>query len=138
MASILVVEDYRDSRSVVELILRDAQHQVYTASDGATGLQLAACMHPDVILMDLAMPNVDGWEATRQLKADPETRDIPVIAFTAQLDPESLDRATTAGCEAVLGKPFEIDEMLRQIDACLSIAAHRSNGVLHYSKEPKH
>lgn len=127
MASILVVEDYRDSRSVVELILHDAMHQVYTASDGEAGLKLAACLHPDVILMDLAMPNVDGWEATRQLKADPDTRNIPVIAFTAQLDPDSLARANAAGCEAVLGKPFEIDEMLRQIDLCLLIAAHRSS-----------
>ncbi|MBC8162110.1 MAG: response regulator [Roseiflexaceae bacterium] len=116
MASILVVEDYRDSRTVIELILRDAHHQVYSAPDGAAGVQAAAKMRPDVILMDLAMPNMDGWEAARQLKADPSTRGIPIIAFTAQVDPEALELAARAGCVSVLTKPFEIDELLRQID----------------------
>ena len=120
MASILIVEDYRDSRSVVELILRDADHEVYTASDGEKGVQLATNHRPDVILMDLAMPNLDGWEATRQLKANPSTRDIPVIAFTAQVDHDSLDRAVLAGCSAVVEKSFEIDTLLGQIDACIA------------------
>ena len=124
MASILVVEDYRDSRSVVELILRDARHEVHTAADGAIGLRIANNVRPDLILMDLTMPNMDGWEATRRLKANPGTRDIPVIAFTAQVDRDSLDRAVSAGCNAVIAKPFEIDTLLGQIADCLQQARH--------------
>lgn len=122
MASVLVVEDYRDSRSVVELILRDALHSVMTAPDGVVGVELALRIKPDVILMDLAMPNMDGFEATRQLKASPTTCSIPVIAFTAQVDEDSIKQAVRAGCVAVIAKPFEIDTLLEQIDACLNAA----------------
>jgi two-component system cell cycle response regulator DivK len=119
MAYILVVEDYRDTRSFVELLLRDAEHQVLTAPDGVVGLRMALCSRPDLILMDLALPKIDGWEATRRIKADPQTRHIPVIAFTAQVDSDSLARAEAAGCEAVIAKPFEIDTLLDQIQVCL-------------------
>lgn len=122
MASVLVVEDYRDSRSVVELILRDALHNVYTAPDGAVGVRLASRIKPDIILMDLAMPNMDGFEATKRLKSSPKTCNIPVIAFTAQVDEDSIQRAVCAGCVAVVAKPFEIDALLDQIDACLKVA----------------
>ncbi len=120
MASILVVEDYCDNRNVVELILRDAQYEVHSAADGNIGVGLAMLVRPDLILMDLAMPNMDGWEATRRLKANSATRDIPVIAFTAQMDSESLERAIAVGCVAVIEKPFEIDTLIGRINACLS------------------
>lgn len=120
MPSILVVDDYRDNRNVVELILQDAEYNVISATDGAAGVCKAMDYHPDLILMDLSMPNLDGWEATRQLKANPQTRNIPVIAFTAQVDDNSVDRAVLAGCAAVIFKPFDIDTLLEQIDACLS------------------
>lgn len=123
MANILVVEDYRDNRNVVELILRDAFHEVNSASDGAIGLALALNSLPDLVLMDLAMPNIDGWEATRRLKANPRTSHIPVIAFTAQMDSAALEQAVLAGCAAVIAKPFEIDVLLDQINACLALSA---------------
>ncbi|HEX5692524.1 MAG TPA: response regulator [Roseiflexaceae bacterium] len=117
MASILLIEDTRDTRTVVELILQDAGHSVISAADGASGLAVAAAKTPDLILMDLALPRVDGWEATRRLKANPATRDIPVVAFTAHVLQEDADRAREAGCEAIIVKPFDIATLLNQIDA---------------------
>ena len=116
MAYILLVEDTQDNRAIVELILRDAGHTVLSVGDGESGLAAAAALHPDLILMDLALPCVDGWEATRRLKADPVTRDIPVVAFTAHVLQEDADRAREAGCVAVIAKPFEINTLLSQID----------------------
>jgi CheY-like chemotaxis protein len=117
MAYILLVEDTQDNRAIAELILRDAGHTVLSVADGESGMAAAAALHPDLILMDLALPFVDGWEATRRLKADPATRDIPVVAFTAHVLQEDADRAREAGCVAVIAKPFEIDTLLGQIDA---------------------
>jgi two-component system, cell cycle response regulator DivK len=118
MANILVVEDSHDNREITEMILRSAGHNVMSAADGASGIA-AAGAHPDLILMDLALPRVDGWEATRRLKANPATRDIPIIAFTAHLMKDDIERAKDAGCVAVIGKPFEIDTLLQQIDLYL-------------------
>jgi two-component system cell cycle response regulator DivK len=117
MAYILLVEDTQDNRAIVELILRDAGHTVLSVADGESGMAAAAALHPDLILMDLALPLVDGWEATRRLKSDPATRDIPVVAFTAHVLQEDADRAREAGCVAVIAKPFEINTLLDQIEA---------------------
>ena len=116
MAYILLVEDTQDNRAIAELILREAGHTVLSVADGESGMAAAATQHPDLILMDLALPLVDGWEATRRLKADPATRDIPVVAFTAHVLQEDADRAREAGCVAVIAKPFEIDSLLGQIE----------------------
>jgi two-component system cell cycle response regulator DivK len=120
LACILIVEDTADIRKVVELILDDAGHAVVSACTGEQGVVAAAHAQPDVILMDLALPSMDGWEATRRLKADPVTREIPVIAFTANVMPDATEHALDAGCSAVITKPFEIDALLNQIDTCLS------------------
>jgi two-component system, cell cycle response regulator DivK len=117
MAYILLVEDTQDNRAIAELILREAGHTVLSVADGESGLAAAIAVRPDLILMDLALPFVDGWEATRRLKADPATRDIPVVAFTAHVLQEDSERAHEAGCVAVIAKPFEIDTLLNQIDA---------------------
>jgi CheY-like chemotaxis protein len=119
MAHILVVEDTPDNRTIAELILLDAGHTVVSVSDGASGILAAKKAHPDVILMDLSLPKLDGWEATRRLKSNPCTRDIPVIAFTAHILPGDLDRAMAAGCAAVIAKPFEIDLFLNEIEILL-------------------
>ncbi|HJZ50295.1 MAG TPA: response regulator [Roseiflexaceae bacterium] len=120
MALILVVEDARDNRTIAELILQSAGHTVISVGDGASAVGVAASMRPDAILMDLSLPRLDGWEATRRLKANPATCDIPVIAFTAHTLPSDIERAMTAGCARVIAKPFEIDFFLAQIDALLS------------------
>ena len=117
MAYILLVEDTQDNRAIAELILREAGHTVVSVADGESGMAAAIAVRPDLILMDLALPFVDGWEATRRLKANPATRDIPVVAFTAHVLQEDSERAREAGCIAVIAKPFEIDTLLRQIDA---------------------
>jgi len=130
MAHILVVEDARDNRTIAELILRSAGHTVVCVGDGASAVRAATSAHPDAILMDLSLPKLDGWEATRRLKADPATRDIPVIAFTAHTLPIDLERARAAGCDTVIAKPFEIDFFLHQIDVLLTQhAAEKSRRV---------
>ena len=120
MSHILVIEDYRDNRDMAELILRDEGYIVTSAGDGLNGVALAIELHPDLILMDLTLPRLNGWEATRRLKAHPATQRIPVVAFTAHVIPEELSRALSAGCVAIISKPFELDIFLRQIAAVLS------------------
>jgi two-component system, cell cycle response regulator DivK len=119
MAYILLVEDTQDNREIAEIILRDAGHTVLSVEDGASSMIAAATAQPDLILMDLALPQIDGWEATRRIKANPATCDIPVIAFTAHVLQEEAERARAAGCAAVIAKPFEIDMLLKQIDMLL-------------------
>ena len=119
MAHILLVEDAPDNRTIAELILQSAGHTVVSVGDGASAVGIAVITRPDAILMDLSLPQLDGWEATRRLKANPATCDIPVIAFTAHILPSDLDRARAAGCATVIAKPFEIDVFLAQIDALL-------------------
>jgi len=84
MSQVLIVEDYDDARMMVEMILEDAGYHVLLASDGVEGVTLARTHHPDAILMDIFMPGLDGIEATRQIKADPATASVPVIAYTAK------------------------------------------------------
>jgi CheY-like chemotaxis protein len=123
MAHILIVEDYRDTRDVTQLILADAGHRVSIASDGVRGLYLAARDQPDLILMDLALPQLDGWAATQRLKAYPLTWHIPVVAFTAHVTQEDIARARMAGCAAVISKPFEIDTLLNTVAIALKPSA---------------
>ena len=85
MAHILVVEDTHDNREVAELILRDAGHTVVSAQDGVSGVAAATTDHPDLILMDLSLPGVDGWSTTRDFKSDPDLKAIPIIALTAHV-----------------------------------------------------
>jgi CheY-like chemotaxis protein len=125
MFHILVVEDYRDNREVARLILSDAGYNVSTAGDGLRGVQLAIQCHPDLVLMDLSLPRLNGWEATQRLKATPATRFIPVVAFTAHVLPDDLARAHAAGCSAVIAKPFEIDTLLNEIAALLAQPARQ-------------
>src|SRR5215213_4439358 len=120
MAHILIVEDAPDNRAIAELILKSAGHTVIRIGDGACAVCIAVSIRPYAILMDLSLPQLDGWEATRRLKANPATCDIPVFSFTAHILPSDLERALAAGCATVIAKPFEIDVFLAQIDALLS------------------
>lgn len=102
---ILVVEDDPDNRRIVSKVLSVEGYQVLEATDGMEALTQARAQRPDLILMDLAMPNMDGWEATRQLKGAPETRSIPVVALTAVAMRGDEEQARAAGCDDYLSKP---------------------------------
>jgi two-component system cell cycle response regulator DivK len=104
-ARILVVEDDPDNRRIVVKVLAIDGYTTLEAADGESAVALARREHPDAILMDLAMPGVDGWEAARRLKADPATADIPIVALTAFALRGDEDRAREAGCDAYLSKP---------------------------------
>jgi two-component system, cell cycle response regulator DivK len=102
---VLVVEDDTDNRRIVVKVLSVEGYHVVEATDGVEALARAREEHPDLILMDLALPNMDGWEATRQLKSDPATRAIPVVALTAFAMRGDEERARAAGCDDYLPKP---------------------------------
>jgi two-component system cell cycle response regulator DivK len=102
---ILVVEDDTDNRRIVSKVLSVEGYSVVEAIDGVDALAKVHTEHPDLILMDLAMPNMDGWEATRRLKSDPQTRAIPVVALTAVAMRGDEEEARAAGCDDYLSKP---------------------------------
>src|SRR5262245_20532687 len=112
MAKLLVVEDYDDARLMLEMILADAGYEVVLAADGLEGVAMARRHQPDAILMDIFMPGLDGIEATRQLKADPSTREVPVIAYTAK--PASV-RDGEELFAAVCPKPCDPDDLLKLV-----------------------
>jgi CheY-like chemotaxis protein len=117
MARILIVEDVELNRDLLVQLLED-DHEVTTATDGAAGLEAAARLQPDLILMDLSLPVVDGWEASRRLKADPALRHIPVIALTAHAMQGDEAKARECGCDDYLAKPINEDllfEKLRRV-----------------------
>lgn len=102
---ILIVDDFEDNREMYTQFLRFNGYRVAEAVDGRDALAKAGALHPDLIVMDLSLPGVDGWEATRRLKADPTTRDIPVIALTGHALAGHAEGAMAAGCDAFVTKP---------------------------------
>jgi CheY-like chemotaxis protein len=114
---ILYVEDNEDNVYVLKSRLMRAGHTVLVAADGARAVAMAAAERPDLILMDLSLPVLDGWEATRRIKAAPETRHIPVIALTAHAMAGDRERAIAAGCDDFDTKPVEMSRLLDKIDA---------------------
>ncbi len=120
---ILYVEDNEDNIYVLETRLRRQGHAVLIARDGASGVQLAAAERPDVILMDLSLPLLDGWEATRQIKAAPATQHIPVIALTANAMAGDREKALAAGCDDFDTKPIELPRLLGKIAALATSAS---------------
>jgi CheY-like chemotaxis protein len=111
---ILIVEDVEYNRDLLVQLLED-DYEVLTAADGAAGIELAARGRPDLILMDLSLPVVDGWEATRRLKARPETLAIPVIALTAHAMQGDEDKARACGCDDYLTKPIDEDQLFAKL-----------------------
>jgi two-component system, cell cycle response regulator DivK len=114
MKRILIVEDVELNRDLLAQLLED-EYEILCASDGASGLALAARERPDLILMDLSLPVLDGWEATRRLKADPELRGVPVIALTAHAMEGDEARARACGCDDYLPKPLDEDRLFEKL-----------------------
>jgi CheY-like chemotaxis protein len=121
---ILIVEDVELNQDLLVQLLEDAYH-IVTADDGAAGIEMAAREQPDLILMDLSLPVVDGWEATRRLKAAPATRDIPVIALTAHAMQGDEDKARACGCDGYLTKPIDEDQLFAKLDGFLNPGGER-------------
>ena len=114
---ILYVEDNDDNVFVLKSRLARAGFTVIIAPDGAQGVAMAASERPDLILMDLSLPVLDGWEATRQIKAAPETKHIPVIAITAHAMTGDREKALAAGCDDFDTKPVDLPRLLEKIRA---------------------
>lgn len=117
--TLLLVEDNEMNRDMLTRRLQRAGFAVVTAADGAEALERAVADRPAVILMDLSLPVLDGWEATRRLKADAATRDIPVIALTAHAMDSDRERALAAGCDDFDTKPVELARLLAKIGKLL-------------------
>jgi CheY-like chemotaxis protein len=115
LAKILLVEDNELNRDMLSRRLCRRGHQVVEAADGEAALALAASERPDLILMDMSLPVMDGWEATRRLKAVPATRPIPVIALTAHAMVAEREESLAAGCDDFDTKPVEIERLLGKI-----------------------
>lgn len=116
---ILYVEDNDDNIYVVKSRFTRAGFTVLVANDGEQGVALAAAERPDLILMDLRLPVLDGWEATRRIKSQPETRHIPIIALTAHAMSGDRERALAAGCDDFDTKPVELPRLLEKVRALL-------------------
>jgi two-component system, cell cycle response regulator DivK len=119
MRKILIVEDVEYNRDLLVQLLEE-EYEVVTAADGAAGIEAAARDRPDVILMDLSLPGIDGWEATRRLKARPETEAIPVIALTAHAMQGDEERARSCGCDDYLPKPLDEEQLFAKLTRLLA------------------
>jgi CheY-like chemotaxis protein len=119
MAKILLVEDNELNRDMLSRRLIRRGYEVVMASDGAEALASAASEQPDLILMDMSLPVIDGWEATRRLKSDPRLRGIPVIALTAHAMAGDRERALEAGCDEFDTKPIEFERLLSKMTRLL-------------------
>jgi CheY-like chemotaxis protein len=119
MARILLVEDNEMNRDMLSRRLARRGHEVLVAVDGAEGVARASADLPDLILMDMSLPVLDGWDATRRIKADPATSKIPVIALTAHAMSGDRDQALAAGCDDYDTKPIEFDRLVEKIAALL-------------------
>ena len=120
MHKILLVEDNEDNRDMLARRLQRKGYSVAVAIDGQEGVDLARSEQPDLILMDMRLPVLDGWEATRQLKAAPESASIPVIALTAHAMSGDREKAMAAGCDDYDIKPIEMSRLLNKIETLLT------------------
>ena len=119
MPKILIVEDNEENRDSLTRRLERRGFEIIIAVDGRAGVETAVAEKPDLVLMDMNMPEMDGWEATRQIKANPELAGVPVIALTAHAMTGDRERAIEAGCVDYHTKPIEFPKLLAQIEAFL-------------------
>ncbi len=122
MSKILLVEDNEMNRDMLTRRLERKGYKVVIAVDGQAGVDMASSASPDIILMDLSLPVIDGWEATRQIKADPATQGIPLIALTAHAMAGDEQKAREAGCDDYDTKPVDLKRLLGKIENLLGSA----------------
>lgn len=119
MSKLLLVEDNEMNRDMLSRRLQRKGHQVIIAVDGVEGVELAQSQQPDLILMDMSLPILDGWQATQQLRASPQTNDIPIIALTAHAMAGDREKCLLAGCDDYETKPVEFSRLLGKIQVLL-------------------
>jgi CheY-like chemotaxis protein len=122
MPKILLIEDNEMNRDMLSRRLVRGGYEVIIAEDGARGVAMASSDRPDLILMDMSLPVIDGWEATRRIKATSELRKIPIIALTAHAMTTDRDKALEAGCDDYDTKPIELQRLLGKIETLLAAA----------------
>ncbi|MDH3540077.1 MAG: response regulator [Acidimicrobiia bacterium] len=116
---VLVIDDVKSVLQLIRAALIDHPVDVLTAIDGGSGLALAQEITPDLVLLDLALPVMDGWEILAALRADPATRNVPVVIVTAHGDSDTASRARELGADGFIAKPFRPAELRRIIEGCL-------------------
>jgi len=120
MAKILIAEDERDIRDLVAFTLRFAGHEVFTATNGEEAVEMAPKVNPDLILMDVRMPRMTGYEACKVMKADPEMKDIPVVFLSAKGQENEIQQGLEVGAEEYLLKPFAPDQLTKRVKDILA------------------
>jgi two-component system cell cycle response regulator DivK len=118
-AKIIVVEDNIDNQNLLRLLLEREGFQVATAINGREGLEMIRQEQPELIVLDLSMPIVDGWELIKHVKADPKIGSIPIVVVTAYLQPGEKIRVFEAGCNGYVFKPFKVSDLMDEIERCL-------------------
>ena len=121
---ILVVDDSEDMRDLLQRLLERAGYHVVVAEDGQASLTQSKLHHPDLILMDLSLPDMDGWEAVGHLRKMREFQKTPIIAVTAHVSPQERARALAAGCTSHIGKPFDTRVLLQEVARLLKVEHH--------------
>ncbi len=117
--TILIVEDDPDNSSLMRLLLEVEDYEVISAIDGEEGFDMAQRYHPDLIILDLDMPVLDGWGMIEKLKQNDRTKDIPIVVVTAHLMPHEREKVLRAGGNGYVSKPFRVRELIAEIKACL-------------------
>jgi two-component system cell cycle response regulator DivK len=133
---VLVVEDYQDAREMYAAYLQFSGYRVAEAANGLEALEKTRELMPDIILLDLALPKMDGWEATRRLKADERTRHIPIVALTGHALAGHAEGARQAGCDAFVTKPCLPDALVTEIQRMLAVRRSEPGGTRRVSRTP--
>jgi CheY-like chemotaxis protein len=125
---VLVVDDMEDNRDLVSIVLERAGYEIAVAIDGLDAIERARAIRPSLILMDLAMPNMDGFDATLAIRAIPELASVPIVALSAFADKVSVQRAISVGCNGAVAKPCTPETLLEAVESALRLRETRSTG----------
>jgi CheY-like chemotaxis protein len=134
---VLVVEDYQDAREMYAAYLQFSGFEVAEASNGIEAIEKTVALLPDIVLMDLALPRMDGWEATRRLKNDERTRHIPIVALTGHALAGHAEGAREAGCDAFVTKPCLPDALVAEITRLLDQRSRKADNVGDSGRVPR-
>lgn len=118
---VLVIEDSASVRRLIEVCLRVLDVSISAASDGTTGIEAIKAQVPDVVVLDIGLPGLDGWEVLNQLRTDPATEELKVLVLTAHAQPEMADRAAKGGADAFMTKPFRPLDLREQVEKLLNL-----------------